>query len=222
MPASSASRQTDDLLDHPAMSDSVRALARRGTIKRYAKGSIIIHEGMAGDTLFVIARGRVRVFSGSEDSDREVTYGTYGPGEYVGEFGLDGGPRAASVITLETTHCAVIARATLEQHIAECPDFAFELLAKVIRRARAATLSTRQMAMNDVYGRLKYLLDSLAALRGDGTRLVTERLTHKEIANRIGCTRERVSLLMKPLEVGGYLRIDDGRIVLTKALPPRY
>lgn len=215
-------RLPDDPLDHPAISDSVRALSRRGTVKRYAKGSIIIHEGAVDDTLYVIASGRVRVYSGSDDSDREVTYGTYGPGEYVGEFGLDGGERAASVITLETTHCAVITRHTLEQHIAECPGFAFELLAKVIRRARAATLSTRQMALNDVYGRLKFLLDTLAVPQADGTRRVDERLTHKEIANRIGCTRERVSLLMKPLEVGGHVRVHEGRIQLLKRLPPRY
>ena len=215
-------RLPEDPLDHPAIPDSVRALARRGTVKRYAKGSIIIHEGAVDDTLYVIASGRVRVYSGSDDSDREVTYGTYGPGEYVGEFGLDGGERAASVITLETTHCVVITRPTLEQHIAECPSFAFELLAKVIRRARAATLSTRQMALNDVYGRLRYLLDILAVPQADGTRLVAERLTHKEIANRVGCTRERVSLLMKPLETGGYLRMEGSRIVLLKGLPQRY
>ena len=213
---------SDDPLGDPAMPESVRALARRGRMQVYAKGRHLIHEGAIDDRLFVIASGRVRVYSVNEENDREVTYGNYGPGEYVGEFGLDGGPRAASVVTLEKTICSVIERSTLEKHISECPDFAFELLSKVIRRARAATLSTRQMALNDVYGRLKYLLDSLALPQGDGSRVVEERLTHKEIANRIGCTRERVSLLMKPLEVGSYLRVMDGRITLLKHLPQRY
>jgi CRP/FNR family cyclic AMP-dependent transcriptional regulator len=60
--------------------------------------------------------------------------------------------------------------------------FAFELLAKVIRRARAATLSAKGMALNDVYGRLKQLLESNAVPQPDGTRRLTERLTHLELA----------------------------------------
>ena len=81
----------------------------------------------------------------------------YGPGEYVGEMGLDGGVRSASVVALETTVCSMVTRRTLEQHLREQPEFAFELIAKVIRRARAATMSAKSMALNDVYGRLKQL-----------------------------------------------------------------
>ncbi|WP_163071511.1 Crp/Fnr family transcriptional regulator, partial [Acinetobacter baumannii] len=86
---------------------------------------------------------------------REITYGVYGPGEYVGEMSLDGGPRSASVITEEACRLVMVTRASLLTHISEHPEFAFELLTKVIRRARAATLSTKQLALNDVYGRLK-------------------------------------------------------------------
>jgi CRP/FNR family cyclic AMP-dependent transcriptional regulator len=116
----------------------------------------------------------------------------------------------------------MVRRATLEQHIAENPGFAFELLAKVIRRARAATLSARQMALNDVYGRLKLLLDALAVPQADGTRLVGERLTHQEIANRIGCTREMVGRLMRDLEAGGHVRAPHGLIALHGVLPARW
>ena len=68
----------------------------------------------------------------------------YGPGEYLGEMSLDGGPRSAKVITLEASGCVVITRKTLERHIAEQPQFAFELIDRVIRRARAATSSATQ------------------------------------------------------------------------------
>ena len=113
---------------------------------------------------------------------------------------LDGGPRSASVMTLEATQCAVVTGQTILRHIAEQPEFAFELLAKVIRRARAATLSAKQMALNDVYGRLAALLNTLSVPGADGTRAVTERLTHLDIANRVGCSREMVSRVMKDLE----------------------
>jgi CRP/FNR family transcriptional regulator, cyclic AMP receptor protein len=214
----------------PQLPEALRLLAQRGELKRYRKGHRLIEEGELGDTLFIILAGRVRVY-GSNDSagsnnngttEREITYGTYGVGDYFGEMSLDGGPRSASVETLEATECAVITRHTLKAHIAEHPEFAFDLLAKVIRRARAATLSTKQLALNDVYGRLVLLLNSLAVPQDDGSRLISERLTHQEMANRLGCSREMVSRLMKDLERGGYLSAQDGGMKLLRVLPSRW
>jgi CRP/FNR family transcriptional regulator, cyclic AMP receptor protein len=206
----------------PGASDDLRVLAARGVRHRYAKGRLLIEEGDAGGALYIVLAGRLRVFAANPDNGREITFGTYGPGEYVGEMSLDGGPRSASVETLEPTECALVARPTLEAFIAERPAFAFELLSKVIRRARAATLSARQMALNDVYGRLRALLESMAAPQPDGTRRIAERLTHREIANRIGCSREMVSRLMKDLERGGYALAGDRGTTLARPLPPRW
>jgi CRP/FNR family cyclic AMP-dependent transcriptional regulator len=203
------------------LSPSLRALAERGARKRYRKSTLLIEEGSQGDTLYLLLAGRVRAFA-ADSRGREVTYGVYGAGEYVGEMSLDGGPRSASVITLEPCDCVVITRTTLERFIAEQPTFAFELLAKVIRRARAATLSARQMALNDVYGRLKQQLEGAAQWRADGTGQLQERLTHQELAGRLGCSREMVSRLMKDLENGGHLTRVDGLLVLAKPLPQRW
>ena len=205
----------------PPLPEPLAALTARADIRRLRKNTLLIHEGDQGDTLFIILSGRLRAFS-MGDKDREITYGVYGPGEYIGEMSLDGGPRSASVMALEASVCAVVGRQTLEAFIAEQPAFAFELLAKVIRRARAATLNARQLALNDVYGRLKLLLESLAAPRGDGKRLITERLTHKEMANRLGCSREMVSRLTKDLERGQLLVMTDQGIELAASLPMRW
>lgn len=208
--------------DAPApLSDALAALAERGETRRYRKGTLLIQEGDVGDTLFIIRSGRLRAFSAG-DNGREITYGVYGPGEYLGELSLDGGPRSASVITLEASSCTVVGRRTLERFIAERPEFAFELLAKVIRRARAATLSARQLALNDVYGRLRALLQSLARPGTDGTPVLSERLTHQELSHRLGCSREMVSRLVKDLERGGYLQQQGGWYRLDKPLPQRW
>jgi CRP/FNR family transcriptional regulator, cyclic AMP receptor protein len=201
--------------------DSLQLLARRGELKRYRKGHRLIEEGELGDTLFIILKGRVRAFA-SGDKGREITHGTYGVGEYIGEISLDGGPRSASVEVIDACECAVVTRQTLLQHIAEHPEFALELLAKVIRRVRSATLNVKQLALNDVYGRLVLTLNALAVLQADGTRLIAERLTHREIAHRLGCSREMVSRLMKDLEGGGFVVPDSAGLVMTKALPMRW
>ncbi len=200
---------------------SLRALAERGVVRRYRRGTIVIDEGDTGDTLFVVLTGRLRVFSSGGDGarDREVTFNVHGPGECVGEMSLDGGPRSASVITVEPSTCSVITRATLREQIARDPDLALLLISRVIRRARLATESARGMATLDVYGRLVRRLEALAVDDGTGRRRVPERTTHAMLASEIGCSREMVSRLLKDLTGGGYVGVEDRRLVLLRALP---
>jgi CRP/FNR family cyclic AMP-dependent transcriptional regulator len=203
---------------------SMRALAERGVVRRYRRGTILIDEGDEGDTLFVVLTGRLRVFSSGGDGtrDREVTFNVHGPGECVGEMSLDGGPRSASVITVEPTTCAVITRQTLRDQIARDPDLALGLIARVIRRARLATESARGMATLDVDGRLVRRLDALAVDERDGVRQIPERTTHSRLASEIGCSREMVSRLMKDLAAGGYVRLAEHRVCLLRSLPARW
>ena len=221
MPKPAARAEAVDPFDAAPLSDSLRALARRGVVQRLKRGVQIITEGDRGDTLFIVLSGQLRSFSTGE-SEREVTYGVYGPGEYVGEMGLDGGLRSANVQTEQPSVCALVTRTTLQRHLAEDPAFAFELLAKVIRRARAATLGLRQIALLDVYGRLTALLEGLALPAPNGERLVDPAPSHLEISRLLGCSREMVSKVTKDLEKGGYVRVCRRRVVLCKVLPARW
>jgi CRP/FNR family transcriptional regulator, cyclic AMP receptor protein len=216
---STASQAPD--LSHVPMSDALRALAGRSPPRLWPKGRVLIQEGDVGSTLFIILSGRLRAFSVNDDDSRRVTYGEYLPGEFLGEMSLDGQPRSASVEAAQDSWCVMVTRVTLEQHIAEHPAFAFELLAKVIRRARAATLSLRAVALNDVYGRVAWLLNERAVLQPDGSRLVGP-ITHREMADALACTRPMVSRVMKELEVGGYVAAGERCIRVMKALPARF
>jgi len=208
-------------LDSVPMSDGLRALAARGEPRFVTKGRLLIQEGDVGNTIYIILSGRLRAFSCSADGGREVTYGEYLPGEYLGELSLDGGRRSADVIALTEAWVVTVTRATLEQHIASCPEFAFELLSKVIRRTRAATLSLRAVALNDVYGRVAWLLNQRAELQADGSRLAGP-LTHQQMANLLACTRPMVSRVMKELEMGGYVASEGRLLRLLRTLPTRF
>ena len=198
------------------------ALAARGNLRSFRRGAILIQEGDRGDTLYMVRSGRLRAYA-AHPSGKEITLGIYGAGEYVGEMALDGGPRSANVETLEATTCAVISRATLLAYIAEHPDFALEMMSRLIRRARLATQSASSLALIDVYGRMTRLLDQLAGPpAADGTRTVEERLTHRQIASHLACSREMVTRLMGDLEAGGYVEVREKRIVLLKGLPARW
>jgi CRP/FNR family cyclic AMP-dependent transcriptional regulator len=206
----------------PERASHADALAARGNLRSFRRGAILIQEGDTGDTLYMVRSGRLRAYA-AHPNGKEITLGIYGAGEYVGEMSLDGGPRSANVETLDATTCAVISRATLLSYIAEHPDFALEVMARLIRRARLATQSASSLALIDVFGRMTRLLDQLAGPpAADGTRALQERLTHREIASHLACSREMVTRLMGDLEAGGYVGKREARIVLLRRLPARW
>jgi CRP/FNR family transcriptional regulator, cyclic AMP receptor protein len=205
------------------LSPEMRALALRGSLHSYPKKAVIILEGDSGDSLFVLLKGSAKVFSMSEDG-REYTFGHVHPGDYFGEMSLDGGSRSASVITLESCTCSVVSRAAVNEHLAHTPGFAISLVDHVIRRARAAMEAARSLALLDVYGRLIAVLEKREGVRvRDGDAGITlEPITHQDIANLVGASREMVSRLLKDLEKGHYIALGSKRITVLKKLPGRW
>jgi CRP/FNR family cyclic AMP-dependent transcriptional regulator len=204
-----------------ALPPSLRALALRGTFRNYRKNSVIINEGEIGDSLFVLLQGRVKVYSTDADG-REITYNIVHAGDYFAEMWLDGGPRSASVMTLESSVCSVVSRNGLRDHLAEEPEFALELVSQVIRRARAATETARNMALLDVYGRVIATLESQQGPASPDNPVMLTQITHQQLASRVGASREMVSRLLKDLEKGGYIELGVKRITLRKKLPARW
>jgi CRP/FNR family cyclic AMP-dependent transcriptional regulator len=215
----------------PAMSEDVqfsvvlqdellKEIAGQGNVRRYPAGTVLISEGDRSDLLYIVLKGRVRVYSASA-SGREVTIITHGPGEYVGEMALDGGSRSASVMTLEPTTCAVVGGGSLRAFLHSHPDFALHLIHKLIWRVRQATDNIKSLALQDVYGRVVRLLDELAVPEGD-VRVVRGPLTQREIAERVGSSREMVSRIFKDLVVAGCLAVASGRITILRKPPARW
>ena len=55
-----------------------------------------------------------------------------------------------------------------------------------------------------------------------GQLVVTEKISQQEIAQRIGSSREMVSRILSDLKEGGYLSIENGRIVIKQNLPKHW
>ena len=200
-----------------------RLLQEMGSIaatRPYAKNAIIVSEGDETDSLYVLLSGRVKVFL-SDAQGKEVTLNQLGPGEYFGEVTLDGGPRSASVMALEDTRCAVVKRGELLALVERQPEFALHMVRKLAHRVRALTENVKSLALMDVYGRVARLLLELAEER-DGRMVVHEALTHKEIASRVGASREMISRIFSDLNDGGYVRKENGQLVIVRKPPPRW
>lgn len=198
----------------------LRQIAQRGGVRSYPANTVLVTEDDRSDALYLILSGRVKAY-GAADDGREIVYTTQGMGEYFGEMTLDGGPRSASVMTLEPTTCAVVPGAEVRDFLASHPDFALHLVKKLIHLARASTGQVKSLALDDVYGRIARLLRKLARDEG-GVLVVPDKMTQQDIAERVGSSREMVSRVFKPLIEGGYVEMRTGRIALLKKLPARW
>jgi CRP/FNR family cyclic AMP-dependent transcriptional regulator len=204
----------------PLPPEILRAFSQLPIVRSFPKNTVILSEGDRTDSLYVVLSGSVKFFL-SDASGREVVLGTAGPGEYFGEMVLDEGPRSASVLTLEASRFAVIAKSEMRDALAAQPDFALHLIVKLIRRVRALTENVRSLALMDVYGRVARLLLELASER-DGKWIIAERLTQQQIADRVGASREMIGRVLKHLAHGGYISFEGKRISISKKPPPAW
>jgi CRP/FNR family cyclic AMP-dependent transcriptional regulator len=198
----------------------LRVLVPRGVARDFRKNTVVVNEGDDTNALYVLLSGRLKAFISGDDG-REVVLGTIEPGDYFGELVLDGGPRSASIITLEPCRVFVIAQSDVEALLVDNPAFARDLIHKLIGRVRSLTSKVRDLALKDVYGRfVRFIEDN--ALEEQGQRVISERLTQSEVAARIGGSREMVSRIMRDLTQGGYIDVDAKRIRVLKKLPAHW
>jgi CRP/FNR family transcriptional regulator, cyclic AMP receptor protein len=198
----------------------LRALAERTVTRNYPKQAMIINEGDESDSLYLILGGRVKVYLADEHG-KELILAIKGPGQYFGEMVLDGEPRSASVMTLEPSQFACLPRADFRAFLLSHAEVALQLIQNLIRLARGLNRSVRNLAMLDVYGRVARTLLELAVER-DGRLVIPERLTQKDIAARVGASREMINRILRDLTTGGYVTMEDGRIIINKAPPARW
>jgi CRP/FNR family cyclic AMP-dependent transcriptional regulator len=199
---------------------ALRGLAPGGSVRAYAKSVVIVSEGDLTDSLYVILSGRVKAFV-SDENGREAVVNTIGVGDYFGELVLDGGPRSASIMTLEPCRLYVLPQADVERLLAGNPAFARDLLRKLIGKVRSLTARVADLSLKDVYARLvKFIGEN--AIEAAGRRVIPERLTQSEIAARIGGSREMVSRILKDLAAGGYVAIESKQIAVLKNLPAHW
>jgi len=201
--------------------DYLQHIASCAVSRNYPKNSILITEGDQSDSLYIIESGRVKIFLNDENG-KEVILNIQGANEYFGELAmLDEAPRSASVMTLEPSRFSIIAKADFDACLQSHPDIAVHLIRALAARIRALTESVRDLALHDVYERVASLLVKMAQEQDDKL-VITQKLTHQEIANLVGASREMISRIMKDLTTGGYIESHSKQITLLKKLPAHW
>ncbi len=203
---------------------AIEDLTSRVVVRRVGAGAAVVSQDEAGDSLFVIMSGRIKVVIAGE-SGREVTLSILRSGDSFGEMALfDESPRSANCVAIEPTTLLALSRDDLMRHVQAHPRTAMNLLGEMARRLRRADQTIAQLALCDVNERLIYRLVGLAREEGaqgpDGL-VVRRRPTQQELANMIGSCRETISRAFNQLARDGLI-IPRGRsLVVTPNLIER-
>jgi CRP-like cAMP-binding protein len=195
--------------------DGLTAAARAGLTRTYGAGQIICHQGDPGDRLYVVLHGLVKVVFTSERGN-EIVLRTLGDAEVFGELALlDGSPRSASVVAVESTQVFMLLRDRLLELMRQHPRLADEFLRMLGQLVRRLTEQAGDLVFLDLPGRLAKLLLQLAGQRGTAGRPVLDRgLTQSDLAAMIGASRPAVNRALQSLASRGYLTVHGQAIKL--------
>jgi len=196
--------------------DAVQTLEKLSLIRKYPKNMILFMEGDESTHLYIIKNGKVSV-SVADDEGRQVILNYMTDGEYFGELSLvDGRPRSATITTVTNCEFIVISRDSFLDLLRSNSDFVLVITAALAQKVRDLTESVKDLALLDVYGRVSNILEKLS---DDSGRIENPKVTHQDIADMVGSSREMVSRVMKQLIIGEYIEQCSKYIEIKKPLP---
>lgn len=183
------------------------------------KNTLIISEGDTANSLFIVKEGKVNVTLSNEQG-KEIIFSTLAQGSHFGELSLlDGEPRSSNVISIEKCELLILHKEDFRLLMKQHPSIAFSIIKYLCRRVRTLTNIAEGLALMDVYQRLVKLLTGMAEAKENGKFVIEIPLTHKDIAMRVGSSREMISRILSELEKGQYLSIENKKITINKKLP---
>ena len=183
--------------------------------RRFPKHKTVVEEGLPGDYMYVIREGRVKVTKLSGDG-REKILEMLEEGSFFGEMSLlDSAPRSASVKALTEVRILALARNDFLNVLRRSPDLALAVIHELTQRLRQQDEQASSLSFQRVKERTQGLLVRLARDdTGVPGRLATPSLTHQQIADMIGTSRETVTRAVKGLKQDGWLEQDGKRYLV--------
>jgi CRP-like cAMP-binding protein len=164
-----------------------------------------------------IASGRVKVSKVTRDG-KELTLAYRTSGDFFGETCLlEGGPREEMVEAMENTMSVELDRAGLDHLLANHAQVAYPFARALIDRWRGLQTKVEQLVFKDVGSKLAELLLRLGSEHGIEHRrglVLGLKITHQEMANLIGSTRETVSLTLSQFKRKGFIHTEGRKVIL--------
>ena len=193
----------------------VRALLSVARRRRFDRHEVVFHEGDPGDTVHLIARGRVALRVTTPLGDT-VTLRILGPGSLFGELAvLDPAPRNATVVALERTETLALHRDHFDELRQQHPEVDRMLLDSLISEVRRLSTQLLEALYVPVPQRVELrLIDLVRQYGADGAGAVDIPLTQDELAELSGTSRTTVNRVLSGLEVDGLVTVSRGHVVV--------
>lgn len=194
----------------------LKELAARCTRAKYRKGDVIFYKTDQSTELYIVLAGRLKVVLTDEEGG-EMVLAQLEKGAFFGELSLiDGKGRSATIAAEEDAELAVLTKEVFFDLLHNDPKIAVELMVTLVERLRKADDMIESLAFLEVGERLiRSLLENAKSReQAAGGPVRTPKLTHKEIAARIGSSREAVSKCMKLLSAKGLIREEGGEFLV--------
>ncbi len=173
--------------------------------------------GNGGDCIYLLKEGRVRISQLGVEG-KEVTLDYLEPGAVFGALG-EGDVESLQAEAVENAYLCKVARADFERFITDRPELMFQVTKLMGLRLRKVQVRLQTLLFHDVRTRLLKTLDELAGTFGEpvpGGVRIRLKLTHQDLANLIGSTRETTSTIVSQLRTEGVLDFDRKHPILKR------
>ena len=199
----------------PADRDDLLQLATRRVATR---GEFIFKAGSPGDHVYFLVSGRVKIYHLSP-TGKEVLLWFCFPGEIFGLAEVcHGGGRQVYAETCESSQVLSVRQDDFKTFLATHPPGALLVNEVLACRLRSLGNIIQSLVASDVNERVAQLIVRLAATHGQKTQngdvTLDIRLTHQEMANMIGTTRQSVTSALNLLRRRGVLEFDAKHHIL--------
>ncbi|MBC7472873.1 MAG: Crp/Fnr family transcriptional regulator [Candidatus Sericytochromatia bacterium] len=199
--------------------DNLTKIANITSEKNYSKKNIVFHEGDYGDALYIIKNGRIKIAKVALDG-REKTLTILKGGDFFGEMAIfDDMPRSATAESMENdVKLLSINKTDFERLITENPSIAIRIMKDLTRRIRQVNEQVQDLAFKDVHGRVASTLYNLLRTEKDASKeqnkdqINSLKMTHQDLANMVGSSRETVTRALNRLQDEGVISISHQQI----------
>lgn len=187
----------------------VDRLAPRALTRKVKKGTLLFRKGDAGTNLFAVGAGAVRV-SAPSDEGKDTVFNLIVPGEIFGEIAfLDGGPRSADAVMIESGELMIIERRDFLPLLRDYPELAVRLLEIVCGRLRRTSERIEDVVFLRLKARLAKTLLYLNE-RSSSEHQQTLKVTQREISQLVGVSRESANKQLRKWQRQKWVRLERG------------
>ncbi|MFN0197031.1 MAG: Crp/Fnr family transcriptional regulator [Planctomycetaceae bacterium] len=195
----------------------IQLLERVSTLRHFPKNSSIYLPADRGDGALLLTSGRVKIGHLTEDG-KEAVLAYIEPGELFGELSLiEDASREESAEAILPSLVVFIPAQALQNLMAQSPYLSLGISRLIGFRRKRIERRLKSLLFRSNRHRLVHLLLELIEQYGKPTTngtLLGIRLSHQDLANVIGSTRETVTMLLGTLQSEGLLTISRQKIIV--------